>query len=647
MFGDREKQLGVWSPKTIKIHDGLHGTGPVVLFDKNDNAILIAPFTNPLTMSTNYNKTDHSLSWGIMGGVDEVPPGYTISTIIVYSENGGINDVFDKYGKLVQYYFDKQIDYQPADITLSHLGYWTDNGGYYYYHTEPKKNYEDTILDIKKDIDRTKIPYRYMQLDSWWYYKDKNQAVTRWEPRPDIFPDGLQKLQEKLNLPLSLHNRYWSKDTPYAAKYLFLKGVGLSVPLTTKFWDFLFTRGKTWGMKMYEQFMFLEKMKSNLTLATTWLDSMATSAENNGMSIQYCMTQSRMAFQSLQYSPVTQARVSDDYHLLDDQWKIGISSLFAHAMGVRPSKDTFWTTTKQPGNPFNTTEPYPALQTLLAVLSTGPVGPSDGINYTNTDLLMKCCNADGLILKPSKPATAIDDDIIEKAIRDGSGAKGEVYSTYSDFGEYIKQRYGIIVVANLSQAYNITPSKASFTVNINNFPESVIYDSANISNTVPFTEDKPYTLPVCLLTATNYCLYYTSPVLYIGNNSKIVIYGETNKFVPMSQQRVFKFWIDANSLAVTIRGFPNENVTFVYSVDDMIKTTYNIIDQKTQCATVTLFGKPNIPSGIDCTYTQPTPKSRPKHKPFEKQDYAFRIRDSRRQLRAVPNLFLETGSARQ
>ncbi|ESP01643.1 hypothetical protein LOTGIDRAFT_176442 [Lottia gigantea] len=124
----------------------------------------------------------------------------------------------------------------------------------------------------------------------------------------------------------------------------------------------------------------------------------------------------------------------------------------------------------------------------------------------------------------------------------------------------------------------------------------------------------------------HYCLYYTSPVLYGRNNSKIVIYGEINKFVPMSQQRIFKFWNDANSLAVTIRGFPNENATFVYSVDGMIKTTYNIIDQKTQCATVTLFGKPNIPSGLDCTYTQPTPKSRPKHKPFEKIDYSIGLR---------------------
>ena len=46
-----------------------------------------------------------------------------------------------------------------------------------------------------------------------------------------------------------------------------------------------------------------------------------------------------------------QGRVSTDYLLTTDQWKIGISSLFAHALGVAPFKDTFWTTSDQPGNP--------------------------------------------------------------------------------------------------------------------------------------------------------------------------------------------------------------------------------------------------------------------------------------------------------
>lgn len=53
---------------------------------------------------------------------------------------------------------------------------------------------------------------------------------------------------------------------------------------------------------------------------------------------------------SIRYS--IQARVSQDYHLEPEQWRIGISSILASALNLAPSKDTFWTTERQPGNPL-------------------------------------------------------------------------------------------------------------------------------------------------------------------------------------------------------------------------------------------------------------------------------------------------------
>ena len=49
---------------------------------------------------------------------------------------------------------------------------------------------------------------------------------------------------------------------------------------------------------------------------------------------------------------IWQARSSDDYSPGNDQWKIGLSSMFTHALGVAPFKDNFWTTTSQPGDPY-------------------------------------------------------------------------------------------------------------------------------------------------------------------------------------------------------------------------------------------------------------------------------------------------------
>ena len=48
-----------------------------------------------------------------------------------------------------------------------------------------------------------------------------------------------------------------------------------------------------------------------------------------------------------------QARVSEDYLTLEDQWKVGVSSILARALRIQPSKDTFWTTSVQPGNPYS------------------------------------------------------------------------------------------------------------------------------------------------------------------------------------------------------------------------------------------------------------------------------------------------------
>ena len=59
----------------------------------------------------------------------------------------------------------------------------------------------------------------------------------------------------------------------------------------------------------------------------------------------------RHALQSVELPAVTQARASDDYKAsATDQWNIGTTSILAHALGLGPSKDNYWSTTVQKGN---------------------------------------------------------------------------------------------------------------------------------------------------------------------------------------------------------------------------------------------------------------------------------------------------------
>jgi len=63
-----------------------------------------------------------------------------------------------------------------------------------------------------------------------------------------------------------------------------------------------------------------------------------------------CMYVSTMEFDC---EMLDQVRVSIDYHLWKNQHQIGVSSLFVRALGMAPYKDTFWTSSIQPGNKYS------------------------------------------------------------------------------------------------------------------------------------------------------------------------------------------------------------------------------------------------------------------------------------------------------
>lgn len=85
-------------------------------------------------------------------------------------------------------------------VTMNFDRFTTDNGAYYYYNTEPGLNYEETILKLHAYTTVNKIPYQYIQLDSWWYYRGENGGVTEWSPREEIFPNGLDYLYNQTGL---------------------------------------------------------------------------------------------------------------------------------------------------------------------------------------------------------------------------------------------------------------------------------------------------------------------------------------------------------------------------------------------------------------------------------------------------------------
>jgi hypothetical protein len=442
MAGDDNKHAGWWNSSSKVVHSGIE-SGPIVLFNLTQQGegdiLVLSPFSR--FMSTSLSQTDNILEYGVMGSMLTIPANYNQSMIVFYSSNG-INEGIREWGQTMQREYNRTNQHRLNDLTINYLGYYTDNGGYYYYNTEKGINYEETLVNIHHQIP---LPFHYIQLDSWWYYKGIADGVSQWTARPDVFPDGLEVVHRRLeNIPLAAHNRYWSYDNVYKQNYSFaLDEINQkALPIgNDSFWIDLFSQAHNWGLVLYEQ-DWLDRQtidflptRTDIHLGHQWLMSMGEAGEKIGMNIQYCMSLPRHMLTALHIPRVTHARTSTDYafHLESQtapQWAIGISSMFADAMGVAPFKDVFWSTTLEPGSPYKDSprEILSEREIAIATLSTGPVGPGDGINYTNVELIMQCCRQDGLILKPDRPLTMINRLASDWAFYNGV-SQGEVYST--------------------------------------------------------------------------------------------------------------------------------------------------------------------------------------------------------------------------
>ncbi|KAK6972802.1 hypothetical protein BgiMline_023964 [Biomphalaria glabrata] len=574
MSGYTGLNMGSWS-FTSYFETGTGG-GPLVLFDNASNAMVISPMSQFMSASSHVSLTQQQVSYGVLGLVDTIPSGYQVD-FLVYFDDRGINQAVREWGAFLQFYYDKVKFNRLKSLTLNYLGYWTDNGAYYYYHTEEGKNYQTSMVDAASYIKNISLPVQYLQYDSWWYPKGHRQGTVTWTPRKDVLPDGFQYLSAQTQLPFGCHNRYWDSQTTYAkyngGQYNFIqdRSYGLSVPDDQKFWDDLFTMTKQWGnFILYEQdwlnweFDQNVALLSDVSLGRRWLTQMGNGASQYlNIEIQYCMAYSRHILQSLEIDAVTQARVSHDYSPGGRQWNIGYTSMFADAVGLAPFKDTFWTTEKQPGSPYGSrTEKFTRLNAVIATLSTGPVGPGDGIGYINSTLLMKCCDNSGRILQPDRAATAIDDQIKKKAFPNYSGPRGEVYTTYTNVSGLI---FGIVLAAELTNEYALTPT-SGWTYGLLRSP-AVVYSGTDLNDLpVPFSVLNPlYLGPGC--TAVDFCLYYTSPVLQLQTGDHIVLLGERDKWTPFSIRRFMDIRFTTSDVIALININAYEAVSIYFQIN--------------------------------------------------------------------------------
>lgn len=554
---------GIWNAQTI-LQGGVGNSGPLVLFNQDaSTSIVISAFSNFMAHSQYFDPAAHTLSYGLMGSITSVPVGYTLETIVYAGD--GINAGMLGWGDALLTRYNKQRHAYKRDYTLQTLGYSTDNGAYYYYNTESGKNYQQTLIDVKTYADDAGIPYRYVLLDSWWYYKGVGDGVKEWIAMDSIFPDGLDYVRNATGWPIQGHNRYWAVDNVYATQnggdwdFVIENATAynsaMAVPLQEEFWEYLFSSSAEWGLITYEQDWLDVEMQNvfylleSATAGQTWLSQFGRAAANNDLTIQYCMSYSRHVLQSVEIPAVTQARASNDYGgNAYVQWNIGITSMFAYAVGLAASKDNYWSTQYQPGNPYGPSrnEPFNRLQAAVSTFSTGPVAPSDAVGMSDAALILRSCMQDGTLLQPDTPATAIDAYYIQLAFNNG-GPQGQVWTAQTFLGSFV---FSYILSITIVQPYQFNLALLNYAPS----QQLAIFEANQTSTVTTLSGADSISVKGW---EYDFEVHTVAPVL--GNGWTLL--GEPDKWVSVSSMRFQGLGYDGNNAAVTLVGAPGEVVT--------------------------------------------------------------------------------------
>mmetsp|Transcript_37414 Transcript_37414/g.82037 ORF Transcript_37414/g.82037 Transcript_37414/m.82037 type:complete len:879 (-) Transcript_37414:48-2684(-) len=425
--------------------------GPTVFFGKTD-AVVASPLDNYGAWSAGPGSShDGSVTevWapGIPVSVEDVPAGFSSSTIVYVSsvlvgsrrKRTSITGAMHEWGSMLRKYHNSTPADRMSDVTLTKIGYQTDNGAYYCFC---RGNCSATLLSKVQELKDMGVPMGYLSFQGAGAsigHKGAPWCVERWSADGGLgpnYPLPLEEFQKALGLPLQLYAPYFCPINDYFNSTGSRNWNGVtsdpSVPgcndynfwdansnNSKDFYDWFFAKGTAVGMVSFEpDFMNQNRncvpdFRRSVDGAARWQRGMADAASDAGLTIQWCYSTPSDVLASLEMDAVTNLRASGDF-CYGNSWQIGVSSLLLSALGKAPSKDTLWTSpnnrTEIPGCSWTPDHEQPGaeLHVTLALFSTGPVGISDGIGYTNASLVESAIAADGTLLKPSRPATLID-----------------------------------------------------------------------------------------------------------------------------------------------------------------------------------------------------------------------------------------------
>lgn len=524
--------------------DASETSTPWLLFDDQADAIIISPASHYLVAGM-IGDGHNEVASGLNPDLRNIPAGFEQQTLVAFGN--GINKTWDSWGRALLALEGAARPGQDADTTLKYLGYWTDNGAAYYYNYDLEKGYAGTLQELVQRYRDEQIPIRYLQLDSWWYYKSTMDADGRqgkakkvealpegewnrygglleYKAHPAVFPKGLESFQKSIGLPLVTHNRWIDPASPYHERYK-ISGVAAVDP---KWWNGIASYLKKSGVTTYEQdwldhiFTYSPDFTRKLGTGEAFLDNMARACGKRGITLQYCMPYPCYFLQGSRYPNLTSIRTSGD-RFNPDRWNHFLyTSRLASALGIWPWTDVYMSTERD--------------NVLLSTLSAGPVGIADLMGSETRTYLDQAVRSDGVIVKPDVPIVPMDRTYIADAKSEPAPL---IASTFTD-RDGTKTEYVFAFNRDAHASENVEFNTAELGL------DQPVYVYDYFAKTLRRLEPHEiYSAPLARK-ATAY--YVVAPV----GKSGIAFLGDEGKFVGTGKQRIASIQDQPGKLTVEV-----------------------------------------------------------------------------------------------
>ncbi len=535
---------------------------PLLLTAGDGRTMLIAPLGDFHDVTIGLNGGTVRCGWH--GDLDEVPAGFATDLAVI--AGAGPRECLETWGAVL---LERAGTVRPgrwADALASRPSYWTDNGAAYWYKTEPGHDVAGSIVAAVEELRAHDVPIGAVQLDSWFYphvdlrpfdtdeWVVPPSAMTAWEERPDVLPDGIVELRSRLgDPPLVAHIRHLSADAPIAADLPVHVDGPYAVPATPEAYERWLDQCVAWGVETFEHdwlvevFFGVRGLRSTPGRARDWQEGIDRAARDRGITLQWCMGTPADMAQTTTLTQVTSVRTCGDHGYIATAGQLWAwfctTNALARSLGLMPFKDVFRTDPEADGANGE-------IEALLSVLSTGPVGLGDRVGRFEFDVAKRTCRADGILVKPSVPIAAIDRSILSSPAFNPALMVAECHS------DHPAGRWAYVV------AMHCTPSDDPLTGPVvpadlgDSAPTGDVFawDWRTGTGTVLAVDAS---VPVTLR-REDWSYLVLAPLLAGG---RLAVVGDVSRFVPAGDARVEVAEVDDGSgVAITVKG-AGETVT--------------------------------------------------------------------------------------